>query len=242
MAILKEIAERDRYLHDRYQSRLSVNPALDRSLVSFQANKQRASFRWFKYKEGFSAPLVHYLLEQTLVKSGTVLDPFADSGTTLFVSSSRGLDAVGIELLPVGVEFIEIRKLLAEHAGSGLLDQLHEWSLSKPWTSWNTSMQFPHLRITAGAFSPENEKALSQFLSWAKDPKNPLAARVVKFAAMSILEAISYTRKDGQYLRWDQRSGRRPGANPFDKSHISAFDSALVAKLRETLADLSGTG
>ena len=34
---------------------------------------------------------------------------------------------------------------------------------------------------------------------------------------MCMLESISYTRKDGQYLRWDQRSGRGLGKKVFDK-------------------------
>ena len=32
--------------------------------------------------------------------TGPVLDPFAGSGTSLFVAAEMGLDAVGIELLP----------------------------------------------------------------------------------------------------------------------------------------------
>ena len=31
---------------------------------------------------------------------------------------------------------------------------------------------------------------------------------MLNFACMSVLEDVSYTRKDGQYLRWDARSGR----------------------------------
>jgi DNA modification methylase len=55
---------------------------------------------------------------------------------------------------------------------------------------------------------------------------------------LCVLEAISYTRKDGQYLRWDYRSGRRQGKKPFDKGEILDFGQAISGKINEILADL----
>jgi DNA modification methylase len=49
---------------------------------------------------------------------------------------------------------------------------------------------------------------------------------------------VSYTRKDGQYLRWDYRSGRRQGQKPFDKGPIVAFEQAICAKIEEIITDL----
>ena len=57
---------------------------------------------------------------------------------------------------------------------------------------------------------------------------------------MCILETISFTRKDGQYLRWDYRSGRRQGAIPFDKGKILDFDKAICAKIKEIYDDVRG--
>ncbi len=36
------------------------------------------------------------------------------------------------------------------------------------------------------------------------------------FACLSVLEAVSYTRKDGQYLRWDERANRKNGGKIFE--------------------------
>ena len=45
----------------RWADKLCVDNSLTRALVSFQANKGRAVYRWFKYKEAFSAGLIeHY--------------------------------------------------------------------------------------------------------------------------------------------------------------------------------------
>jgi len=58
------------------------------------------------------------------------------------------------------------------------------------------------------------------------------------FALLCILENISYTRKDGQYLRWDYRSGRRQGKKIFDKGKILDFETAIIHKLRQIVDDL----
>jgi DNA modification methylase len=55
---------------------------------------------------------------------------------------------------------------------------------------------------------------------------------------LCILESISFTRKDGQYLRWDHRSGRRQGEKPFDKGAIHGFGQAICSKLNEIFSDL----
>jgi hypothetical protein len=47
-------------LYEKFKSRIIHNPYLDRTLVSFQANKE-AQYSWFKYREGFSEKLVTYL-------------------------------------------------------------------------------------------------------------------------------------------------------------------------------------
>ena len=68
------------WLH-HFKEKFLVEPALSRTLVSFQANKTSPSYRWYKFKEGFSAKLVEYLLLQYGIAGGTLLDPFAGSGT-----------------------------------------------------------------------------------------------------------------------------------------------------------------
>jgi DNA modification methylase len=49
---------------------------------------------------------------------------------------------------------------------------------------------------------------------------------------------VSYTRQDGQYLRWDHRSGRRQGKKRFDKGTIPGLEEVVSAKLDEIVSDL----
>jgi hypothetical protein len=59
----------------------------------------------------------------------------------------------------------------------------------------------------------------------------------LRLALLCALEPISYTRKDGQYLRWDYRSGRKQGKKVFDKGPILNFNQAVCAKLDEIVRD-----
>ena len=80
---------------------------------------------------------------------------------------------------------------------------------------------------------------MGRFLE-ASDQENECVKTVLFFALLCILESISFTRKDGQYLRWDYRSGRRQGKKVFDKGVIPAFDKAIKDKLHEIVTDLRG--
>ena len=54
---------------------------------------------------------------------------------------------------------------------------------------------------------------------------------------MTVLEAVSYTRKDGQYLRWDHRA-RRALRSKVNKGPIQPFPEALASRLFEMTQDI----
>jgi tRNA G10 N-methylase Trm11 len=109
---LEITSEQDSRLLAYFRDKFMVYPELNRKLVSFQANKNRPEFRWFKFKEAFSASLVELLLQKYSIKSGKILDPFAGSGTALFAASRLGLEADGIEILPIGQQIINAKLCL----------------------------------------------------------------------------------------------------------------------------------
>ena len=220
-----------------YNSKFSTENALNRGLVSFQANKSRAVYRWYKFKEAFSAGLVEFLLCRYGIRDGSLLDPFAGSGTALFASTAMGLSAEGIELLPIGQKIIATKQLIEDGINDKDVQTLSRWAETLPWRRVKQWKPIPELRITKGAYPSETSGAIGKFLAASEDENRKVSA-VLTFALLCILESISFTRKDGQYLRWDFRSGRRQGKNPFDKGKISTFDDAMKAKLREIVADL----
>ena len=234
--------ERRELLYAKFQDRIAHNPLLDRTLVSFQANKHIPFYSWFKYKEGFSQRLVTYLLEDLWLRPpGVLLDPFAGAGAAVFAAREHEWQAQGIEVLPVGIYAMQARLatsrvdiLAFETAVCNLTNQ----DFSECFT---LAPVLEHIAITYGAFPEEEEKQLKGYIAYCRQQvKDEDVRALLLFAAFSVLEEISYTRKDGQYLRWDYRSGRSQGREPFNKGRIKPFREALTAKLALMLGDLRG--
>ena len=224
-------------LYDRLSDKLEIAYNLSRKVVSFQANKEEPIYRWFKYKEGFSSALVKYFLTTYAPQPGKILDPFAGAGTTLFGGQELGWESYGIEILPVGVFVMKTREALKDVN----FDKLNEtskniWADLAKLTSYNKHIN--HISITKDAFSEETEDYLNKYLTYCSNVTDANIQIILKFAALTVLEEISYTRKDGQYLRWDHRSKRDLSGKPFDKGTILSFEHALKNKLQQIVQDI----
>lgn len=233
---LEKIEALDQELLDHFKEKFLVEPALNRNLVSFQASKTRLIYRWYKYKEAFSANLVDYLFHRYGILQGKALDPFAGSGTSLFAASAAGFDADGIELLPIGQQIIKTRQILELNCVAQDFLALNHWIITKPWKVAATEFSLPELKITRGAYSDNTKKLIEQYISQSKKEDYNIQS-ILQFALLCVLEAVSYTRKDGQYLRWDYRSKRRQGKKPFNKGEILEFDRAICEKINEIIMD-----
>lgn len=229
-----------RALLERFRGKMDVNIALSRSLVSYQSNRQRPFYRWFKYKEGFSAALVEYVLGRFSISDGVLLDPFAGCGAALFAGRESGLTGHGIELLPVGVAVMQAR-LAAERVSLAAYSAAIEAFQSGKWQKGiDEQHRFQHLTITRDAFPEETEDRINEFRTYlASAPCDRDVRTLLEAACLSVLESVSFTRKDGQYLRWDKRSRRDLSGKPFHKGPILGFQEAMLRQLEMMRHDLS---
>lgn len=224
-------------LQEKFVSRLSIHPGLTRKVVSWQGNRTSPGLRWMKYKEGFSGDLVEALIEDA--KSKAVLDPFSGIGTTPLTAAGQGLEGTGIEIMPVGVLAGNALACAAnglsrdslEREGQSLLERVE--SDRKP----DKKYAFRHVRITQAAFPEETEAELAKAREFIAGVEDVATAMMLDFACMSVLEDISYTRKDGQYLRWDYRSGRKLRTR-LHKGPVQSLSRALRVRLREIQDDM----
>ena len=221
----------------RFADRIVVNPDLSRSLVSWQSNRQTPGFRWFKFKEGFSAALVRYLLG-FLDERGLLLDPFAGTGIAPITAARLGWQGIGVEILPVGVNVSNA--LLAapaiDHSAFGrqattFLKHVAT-APSVPEVDW-----FPHIRITEKAFPSDSEAKIAAARNWLRQAEATPEAALLALAAMAALEDASWTSKDGQYLRWDHRSGRKLKAR-MEKRQVLPYEVSLRSRIDNIAADL----
>lgn len=238
---LRAIQGLDAALVGRYRDKITVDPALTRKLVSFQANKNRRYYRWYKYKEAFSAELVERLLRAYRVEKGAILDPFAGAGTALFVASNLGHDADGVELMPVGQRIIAANVAARSASNGDLVPAIDAWLNESPWQTEGEAKPFGVLRITDGAYPQPTHERIGRYL-YEMEKRPADIKEVLQFALLCVLESVSYTRKDGQCLRWDHRSGRGNGRNNFNKGVIPAFDEAIRDKLLQIRNDLTRAG
>ncbi|MEH1859339.1 MAG: DNA methyltransferase [Nostoc sp.] len=80
--------------------------------------------RWFRFSAGFSAQSVETIITQFQERGEiTVLDPFADSGTTLLASEKLGVECFGIEAHPF-VARIARAKLLYQTDSDAYLEHI----------------------------------------------------------------------------------------------------------------------
>ena len=224
-------------LNDRFAERVAFDPEFTRRTVSYQGNRQVPGLRWMKYKEGFSGALVAYLLDEH--EPARVLDPFAGIGTTALIAAGRGLQATGIEIMPVGVLAGAGVAAAANGLSRAALDETAN-AIRKRLASARPAAPehaFPHVRITEAAFPAATESAIGKAREFISEMQDGTAKTLLNLACMSILEAVSYTRKDGQYLRWDTRSGRKLRAG-MRKGPIPSFPDALERRLAEMAGDL----
>ncbi len=220
----------------KYASLLTPTDEFNRKLVSYQANKQARLHNWLKYKEGFSAQLVETLLGKFGIGPGQkILEPFAGSATTLLVAKELGIDATGIEILPVCHLAWQAKSRYREY-DLVELHQILKWA-EETSPDLNNSA-FPHITITETAFPPEQESQLM----WYREQLETMAVSnltklLLQLVLMSILEDISFTRKDGQYLRWDSRAPKAQKRDARrvtqDKPPFKAFDKGKVFETKE---------
>jgi len=231
-------SEREK-LYDKFKDIIETDLRLNRTLVSFQANKKEPFYRWFKYKEGFSKNLINYYLDKYTDKNGHILDPFTGAGATLFAARERGWTTTGIELLPVGIYSVTAR-LAAEKISATEFKK----GIEKFWIDFqnlkNPDRIINHISITRAAFPEKNEEQINKYLTTCKKIADSNIKMLFEFAAFCVLEESSFTRKDGQYLRWDYRAERSNGNSHFDKGEIKDFIDVVNSKLIEIKNDLEG--
>ena len=226
-----------RSLYERFKRRLSTNSALTQKMVSYQGNYGAPGFRWMRYKEGFSTGLIEQLIDE--VQPGSVLDPFSGMGTTPLIAAGKGLQATGIEIIPVGVLVGEAIALAANglqqdsftEAASSFLEHLNSDQEA------SSEYAFPHVRITEAAFPDETEVALSKAREFLSRVDESAIHTMLNLACMSVLESVSFTSKDGQYLRWDPRSGKQVKTR-LQKRSILQFPNAIQDRLVEMVEDI----
>lgn len=183
-------------LENKYQE--AIVEKLDwRQLVTYVPNKKLPLYNWFKFKEGFSRELVVKLLREFNLQRGeTIYDPFAGCGTTLLAGKEFGIYGVGVDILPTSV-FVAKTKL-ANWPDIEVLLKAVQKLLGTPFR--DPKSIFPDVRIINLAFTSQVQREILFFKEEIDAYPEP-ARDFLMLGLLSILENVSSTSKDGQFLR-----------------------------------------
>jgi DNA modification methylase len=183
-------------LEDRYADFLSEHPDY-RQLVTYVPNKTIPIYNWFKFKEGFSRQLVINLAAKFGLQNGAIVyDPFAGCGTTLVACKEMGLTAIGTDMLPVAVFISQIK--IKDWPNDGVLSRAVQKLLDIPFRT--PSFALPQIRIINLAFPAEVQEQIMFFKEQIDSFERPVRDFLL-LGLLSILESVSLTSKDGQFLR-----------------------------------------
>ena len=155
------------------------------------------------------------------------------------IAAGRGLRATGIEILPVGVLAGEAISLAANGLHKETFTEVATCLLEHIASDKKVSDEhsYPHVRITEAAFPAKTESELARAREFIGSIDDTEIHTMLNLACMSVLEAVSFTSKDGQYLRWDQRSGKSTKSRSH-KRLIEQFPNVLQRRLDEMTEDI----
>lgn len=238
-------------LENRLFPFVEVTDRFSRKSVSFQMSKSDQLHSWLKYKEGFSAELVNKLLDEMGISNhDKILDPFLGSGTTSLVCKLRGIDSIGYDILPISKVSIEAKEAIYKYDVNEIESALNEIeSLEIPK---NYAGKINCINITKGAYPDENEKQLVFYCMWNEQSSySDIIKNLIKLCLINLLERVSYTAKDGQYLRWDYRApkvieanikrqaqGKKPFVSKLNKGELPRVKEILILELQSRMLDI----
>lgn len=239
------------HIEDLYHPLLEISSTINRRSVSFQLSKKARVHGWLKYKEGFSANLVDTLLDDFNVRAGgTVLDPFLGSGTTSLVAQIRGINSIGYDILPTSKIAISAKQNILDYDVTELASMRQALTKIKVPTKYKGRVN--SIPITEGAYPEETDKTLAFILDWRKKNEfSDQANNLLLLCMVNSLERLSYTNKDGQYLRWDYRSskviegnrrrvasGKEPVVTILDKGDLPKATDIIISEFDNMVTDI----
>lgn len=214
-----------RELDQRFAS-LIIEDSSYGTQVSYVANKSEPFLRWFRFKEAFGAQFVRRIFEYMKVDhKDYILDPWCGMGTTPFVSSHYGLKSVGLDNLPLAV-FVAKTLTQAHKARASDINQALDL-VRRQVKNIEPSGRLPDIPIIKKALTNHQMTELLRWKEAILTLKPGIVRDILKLVLMNVIQDVSKTSQDGQFLRLVEKS-RQPSVEP-----------AFERRLQPVFADLS---
>ena len=192
-----------------------------KDLVTFAQNKKEPVYNWFYYKEGFSRDLVWNLLDELNIpknspgnsrgnskgdlkgdssqENSTIIDPFCGTGTTLLACKQAGYNAIGFDILPLGV-FVSNTKVQDNYDMDLLYKKIREITALK-FGETQLKWSDPGFIQIKKAFSRYARNDLLFFKERIMKIEDEKIRNFLFLGLLSIVTEASNTKKDGGVVR-----------------------------------------
>lgn len=244
-------SEARRELEEQYFPLIEVTGDFNRKSVSFQLSKNEAIHGWLKYKEGFSADLVNKFLQEFGCRKGDViLDPFMGSGTTALVAILNDMNSVGYDILPMSKISILAKSSVLKYDLSEIGKMINLITHTEVPSDYTKKTN--EISTTTDAYPNNNGVEIEYFTELIRESDfSELTKNLFTLCTLNTLEKVSYSAKDGQYLRWDCRcpkivaaeknrlaAGKKPFVVRLNKGEIPPFKEAVLDELEKVTGDI----
>jgi DNA modification methylase len=99
----------DFYLKE-FKEKFNVKIDTYKKQITFSGNGSRIIHRWSPYVQGFSAGFVDDMIERYKISKGKwILDPFVGSGTVSVCAKIKGINSLGIDLMPLMIFMSKVK-------------------------------------------------------------------------------------------------------------------------------------
>ena len=221
-----------------------INATSFKNDVHFQYAYLTPVQRWFPYREGYSTRLVNAFIKELNI-SGVVFDPFSGSGTTLLSARHANLKSYGIDVNPISTLVAKVENEVYDNKSIEVLKREIKAVVSLLHSDEVFETPF-HLAYKV--FNYDILQALLQFKSHIKRIRNLKVRNIFTIAWLSIIEAVSNIKKEGNGIKYKNRKRTKNGyvnidRNDWEKSvfpenKFNFVKNKLVKNLKTILSDI----
>lgn len=136
--------------------------------------------------------------------------------TISLVCKMQGINSIGFDILPMSKISIKAKQSVLDYDLVKIKQLISE--IENLLMPENYNNRTPYITITDGAYPQNTEKEIAFFTEWNNSNKySEIAKNLVTLCILNSLEKVSYTAKDGQFLRWDYRSKKMVESTEYRK-------------------------
>lgn len=236
----------DKVFLDNLESRYNVShDATYADLVHFQKTNDIPFQRWYSYREGYSYKLVENLIKKYNV-TGTLLDPFVGSGSSILAGRRMNLKTYGIDVNPLSIFISKVEN--TEYNDSDIYNIKAELII---FNQLKRDMQIrtTNFELASKYFNKDILQTMLQLKEHINSISNSKTRDVFFLSWLSILESVSNVKKEGNGLKYKNRKRTKSGYinipienwenDNFPNNKFIYISDKIVNNIKKIIEDIS---